>query len=311
MIFLKFMRLAIVGLTLIVGLGTLVRSGLVAAPQRPGSLAEDARGASPTEPAPAEFREILLSRQLMESQGLHIGDVLDLTADPSGDGARSFQVVGVYEPVPNPARFSAERLEARLHLPDMLDLVSDPDDPQAGETVEAINVALRDPTQEREFGRAVARRLPGLSVWSTTRSDGGSPFIVLEQFHLAIAIVTILASTAFILALMVMRSDERRETAGILRLIGFGRRRVLTQALLEGLIIAVTGTAFGIVLAVVAEGGFNRFFQWRYDTALVFVRISPQVAWRCIALSIPLGVFASAVASWTLLRREVLALIRR
>ena len=305
------MRLAIIGLTLIVGLGTLVGSGLMASVQRPRSLAEDARGASPTEPTPAEIPEILLSRQLMESQGLHIGDVLDLAADPNGDGARSFRIVDVYEPVPDPARFSTQRLEARLHLPDMLDLVSDPNDPQAAEAVEAINVALRDPTQEREFSRAVTRRLPGLSIWSTTRRDRGNPFIVLEQFHLAIAIVTILASTAFLLALMVMRSDERRETAGILRLIGFGKRRVLTQALLEGVIIAVTGAAFGIALAAVAEGGFNRFFQWRYDTALVFVRISPQVAWQCIAMSVPLGIIASVVASWTLLRAEVLALIRR
>ena len=305
------MRLAILGLTLTVGFGTLVGSGLVASAERYSSPAEAARGASQAKPTPTEIPEILLSRQLVESQGLHVGDVLDLTADPSGDGAKSFRIVGVYEPVPDPARFSARRLEARLHLPDMLDLVSDPADPQAGEAVHAINVALRNPAQEREFNRGVFRQLPGLSMWSTTRGDGGNPFIVLEQFHFAIAMVTILASTAFLLALMVMRSDERRETAGILRLIGFSKRRVVTQAFVEGLIIAVTGAAFGVVLAVVAEGGFNRFFQWRYDTTLVFVRISPRVAWQCIVMSVPLGVIASVVASWTLLRREVLALLRR
>jgi len=110
---------------------------------------------------------------------------------------------------------------------------------------------------------------------------------------------------------MVMRSEERRETAGILRLIGLGKRRVLTQVLIEGVIIATVGAAFGIALALVAQSGFNQFFQWRYDTALVFVRVSPKVAAQCVALAVPLGVIASVVASWTLLRREVLALLRR
>jgi len=110
---------------------------------------------------------------------------------------------------------------------------------------------------------------------------------------------------------MVMRSDERRETAGILRLIGLRKGRVLTQVLIEGVIIAMVGAMFGIGLALVAQDGFNQFFQWRYDTALVFVRVSPKVAAQCVALAVPLGVVASVVASWTLLRREVLALLRR
>ena len=303
------MRVAIVGLTLnitFVGLIGLIGSSLLAAgDQRPGSTADAARAADV--PAP----DILVSRQLLASQGLQVGDVVDLTADPTGAGAQSFRIVGVYEPIPDPTRFSAERLEARLHLPDMLDLIADPDDPQAAEAVDQINVALRDPALEREFSRAVAGRVPGLSIWSTARGDRGNPFVVLEQFHLAIAIVTILASTAFLLALMVMRADERRETAGILRLIGLKKSRVLAQVLLEGMIIATAGAAFGIVLSLVTEGGFNRFFQWRYDTALVFVHISPKVAWQCVALSVPLGIVASVVASWTLLRREVLSLLRR
>ena len=65
------------------------------------------------------------------------------------------------------------------------------------------------------------------------------------------------------------------------------------------------------MLAALLQGGFNRFFQWRYDTALVFVRVTASVAARCVAVAVPLGVLAGLVASWTLLRREILALIRR
>ena len=59
------------------------------------------------------------------------------------------------------------------------------------------------------------------------------------------------------------------------------------------------------------QGGVNRFFQWRYDTALIFVRITPAIALRSIAMAVPLGVMAAVASSWTLLRREVFALTRR
>ena len=55
----------------------------------------------------------------------------------------------------------------------------------------------------------------------------------------------------------------------------------------------------------------NAFFQWRYDTTLVFVRVtppSPRAAWRspCRWACSP-----GLLASWTLLRRPVLDLLRR
>ena len=59
------------------------------------------------------------------------------------------------------------------------------------------------------------------------------------------------------------------------------------------------------------QGAANAFFQLRYDTALVFVRITPRIALRCVLLAVPLGVLASVVSSWTLLRSNVLDLARR
>jgi hypothetical protein len=68
---------------------------------------------------------------------------------------------------------------------------------------------------------------------------------------------------------------------------------------------------FGIVIAVASEGLVNRIFQARYDTALVFVRITPSIALRSVGVAIPAGVLAGVVASWTLLRRDTIALVRR
>jgi putative ABC transport system permease protein len=209
-------------------------------------------------------------------------------------------------------RLGSARLEVRLHLPDLLEMTAKPSDPMDAETVDAINVALADPSQARAVGRRLVNAVPGASIQQTGDDQRrAAPFVVLERFHLAIAIVTVLASSVFLLALMLMLVEERRATVGILRLIGFRRSRILQHVLAEGVVIALAGALFGIVLSLLMEGGINRFFQWRYDTALIFVRVTPGVALRSLAIAVPLGVAAIFASSWSLLRGEVFALNRR
>jgi putative ABC transport system permease protein len=154
--------------------------------------------------------------------------------------------------------------------------------------------------------------VPGV-VARPAADDGqrAAPFVVLDRFHLAIAIVTVIASSIFLLALMLMLVEERRATVGILRLIGFRQRRILQHVLAEGAVIALAGALFGVLLSIVMQDGINRFFQWRYDTALVFVRITPGVVLRSIVVAVPLGIAAIVASSWSLLRSEVFALTRR
>jgi ABC-type lipoprotein release transport system permease subunit len=158
----------------------------------------------------------------------------------------------------------------------------------------------------------VNARIPGVFARLAIGAAGaGSTFVVLERFHLAIAAVTIVAATVFLLALSIMLVDERRATVGVLRLIGFPARRILVQVLLEGLLIAGAGALFGLLLAFGSEGLINRFFQWRYNTALIFVKVTPSVAATCLAIAVPLGAVATVAASWALLRRSGLRLARR
>jgi putative ABC transport system permease protein len=255
---------------------------------------------------------ILISRQLSESEHVSVGDVVRLSASVDGASARRFRVAGVYEPTPDPARLGAVIREVQLHLPDLLTLTREPGMPAGSEFVQTINVALADPADAAAFSRDVQARMPGVSAQPASgAAESAGPFLVLRRFHLAIAIVTIIASTVFLLALTIMLVDERRAAVGVLRLIGLPIRRILVQLFIEGLLIATIGSLFGIVLSLVSEGLINRFFQWRYDTALVFVRVTPEVAAICVGIAVPLGVSATVVASWALLRRNGLRLARR
>jgi putative ABC transport system permease protein len=261
--------------------------------------------------ADAEPPPVLLSRQLASRAQVKVGDEVTLATDADGTAGRRFRVVGIYEPTPDPMRFTAQRLETRLHLSDLASLGAAPGDVAGADTADAINVRLVDPAGARRFADDVRTRMPGLDIRPTSRPPEGDPFVVLDRFHLAISLVTVAGSTAFLLALMIIRAEERRETVGAMRLLGISRRSLLLEVAIEGLLIAAAGALFGALLAFGAESLVNRIFQARYDTTLVFLRVTRSIALRAFALAVPLGVAAGIAASWTLLRRDILSLVGR
>ena len=270
----------------------------------PDAVPDATRDAAPDAPP-----DVLVSRQLIARAKLTIGDVVTVAADPAGTRATRFRVAGVYEPTPDPMKFNVERLEARLHLDDLLSLTADPSDPASTESVTSINVALANPADADAFFRTLAARIP--LVGASPAGAESATFTVIDRFHTAIAAVTVIGSTAFLLALMVIRAEERKETVGILRLIGISRQTILVEVIVEGLLVALGGAVFGVAIAMAAQRGVNLIFQARYDTTLVFVRVTPSIAIRSVAVAVPVGVVAGAVASWTLLRRGAAALVRR
>jgi len=256
--------------------------------------------------------DVLVSRQLAAKAHLAVGDIVSVAADSAGTRSRQFRIAGVYEPTPDPMKFNVERIEARLHLDDLLALTADPADPSSADAVSVINVRLEhsDQPSSRTFARSLSARTP--FVFSTsTRDADNSTFVVIDRFHVAIAAVTVIGSTAFLLALMVIRAEERKETVGVLRLIGISRKTIMTEVIVEGLLVAIAGAIVGVLIAAAAQSAVNRFFQARYDTTLIFMRVSTRIALRSIAVAVPIGVAAGAVASWTLLRRGTSALVRR
>lgn len=295
---------AVIATALVVVSGALTQSSLARQPGRAGA-------------GEADIPSIAVSRQLRDAEGLSVGEIISLSMEPSGADARRFRIAGVYEPMPDPLRLGAARHEVRLHLPDLIAMSAEGSngadaDPLDYETVDAINVLVTDSSSGQALARELNATLPGIAVRPMGADDQrAAPFIVLERFHLAIAIVTVLASSIFLLALMLMLVDERRDVVGILRLIGYRRQRILLYVLTEGLVLAVAGAVFGILLAIAFQGGINRFFQWRYDTTLVFVRVTPRIALRSIAIAVPLGVTAAMASSWSLLKRQGLIGARR
>src|SRR6516164_2386723 len=99
--------------------------------------------------------DILISRQLAARTHLNVGDIVTVATSPTGGRLSRFRVAGVYEPTPDPMRFTAQRIEARMHLPDLVALAVDPDQPAARDVVDEINVKLAKPADAVRFGHAL------------------------------------------------------------------------------------------------------------------------------------------------------------
>ena len=127
-----------------------------------------------TAPAAESLPDVLVSRQLAARASLHVGDIVTFAADASGAGATRFRIAGIYEPTPDPMRFTSPRIEARLHLPDLQAITASHDDPDTAESVRSINVRLADPKDADAFATAVGARVPGIFARPTARASDGS-----------------------------------------------------------------------------------------------------------------------------------------
>ena len=180
------------------------------------------------------------------------------------------------------ARAGAAR-SAACTCPDLLELTRPADVPGRHRIRSKASTSADDPADARAFSRDVQAAMPGVlarppreSAARQARSACSSAFICHRHRHDHRRHG--LPAGADHHAGRRAARDRRRPAADRPAGPAHPRRRSCSKALL----VAGVGAVFGLVLALVSEGLINRFFQWRYDTALVFVRITPDVALTCV-----------------------------
>ena len=73
---------------------------------------------------------------------------------------------------------------------------------------------------------------------------------MVSRFHRAIAVITIVASAVFLLCIMLLKVEERRMDAAVMRFVGVRRRTIFGALLLEAALVAVLGSVVGTGLAL-------------------------------------------------------------
>ena len=148
-----------------------------------------------------------------------------------------------------------------------------------------------------------------LSSCSDSIASGSSQtFLVVSRFHRAIAVITIVASAVFLLCIMLLKVEERRLDAAVMRFVGVRRRTIFGALLLEAAVLAVASAVAGAGIASAASAITNAYYQRFFQTELVFSLITARIVVFGVTLSLVLGLAAGAAAAWRLVRTRPMVL---
>lgn len=254
-------------------------------------------------PVPAQVAEVAIERQLADELDLSVGDTVQL-----GSAVDSLIWLGVvaaiYEPKPDPAEIAKREHHIRLHLPDLAAMLGTPD------RVDRFGLGLRRGTLPDSAAAALNRSAFGYRVHTSSSIASGSSqtFRVVSRFHRAIAVITIVASTVFLLCIMLLKVEERRLDAAVMRFVGVRRRTIFGALLLEAALVALLGSIIGAGLAYAASAATNSYYRGFFDTPLTFSIITPKILLFSVSLSLVLGIIAGSVAAWRLVRTRPVVL---
>jgi putative ABC transport system permease protein len=239
----------------------------------------------------------VVSDRTAEALGLAVGDTLEIAGDAGGRGAQRFVVAGIHRPAADPFEVGTGQFHVTLHLPDLERLAG------AQDRADRIAVKLRDPSRAESAAAALNRMGIGFSAYTSQEvaERNSSTLVVISQFHKAIGFVSMLAGLVFLVAIMVLKVEAMRRELGVVRLLGISRRTVLRSVLLISAIVSLLGGLAGIGLARLAVAIINPASQVRYDTDLVFARITPGIVLLAVGAALPMGL----LAGWFVARRIV------
>ena len=254
-------------------------------------------------PAVAQVPAVAVERRVANELDLQVGDTIRLGTSP--DSIRAPAVVGaVYQARPDPAEVTRGERHIRMHLPDLAALLGAPD------RVDRFGLGLVRGTPVDSAAAALSRNAFGYEVYrsSVIASQSSQTFLVVRRFHRAIAVITIVASAVFLLCIMLLKVEERRMDAAVMRFVGVRRRTIFGALVLEAALIAVAGSVLGIGLALIAGAATNAYYRRFFDTGLTFSLITPDIVVFSVALSLALGLAAGAAAAWRLVRTQPMVL---
>jgi putative ABC transport system permease protein len=251
----------------------------------------------------AQLPQVAIEGRLAADLRLQVGDTVVVATAAESPGTRAI-VGAVYRPAPDPAAVLKREYRLRLHLPDLASLLGAPD------RVDRFGVTLRPGVSaERTAQRlnAVAfgfRAFPSRSI----AAESSQTFLVVSRFHRAIAVISIVASAVFLLCIMLLKVEERRADAAVMRFVGVRRRTIFGALLLEAALVALLGSAIGTGIAFGAGALTNLYYQHLFRTRLIFSLITPSIVAFSVALSLVLGLGAGALAAARLVRTRPMVL---
>jgi ABC-type lipoprotein release transport system permease subunit len=251
-------------------------------------------------------RGIAIDTRMAEDFRLRVGDTVRLSAVP-GAPADSAVIRAIFERKADPAEVARREYRIRTHLGQLQQLLG------ADDRVDRFAVGVREGVPVDSAVAQINHVAFGFRAHPSkaVAVKSSRTFQVVERFHTAIGIITVVASAVFLLCLLLLSVEERKRDVAALRLLGISQGTVVRAIVIEAAIVSLIGSALGAVIGWVASFIVNAHFQQVYRTPLLFALLTPKIFAFATLLSLTLGIGAGAAAAWRLVRTPPLALMGR
>lgn len=255
---------------------------------------------------PEAPRTIAIDQRLAADAGLAVGDRVVIAAEP--DEAGDTVIIGaITRRAADPSEIARAEPRIRVHLGHLQELL------RYGDRVDRFAVLTNG---DSATAVAIARINDAAFGFRAHKSsdiavETSQTFRVVTRFHRAIGVITIVASAIFLLCILLLKVEERRRDVAALRLMGLSRRTVLRMVVAEAAVVALAGSAVGVVIGFAVSAAVNGYYQAVYRTPLRFSIVTPGIVTFAALLSLGLGIVAGALAAQRLVRTPPLRLLGR
>lgn len=221
---------------------------------------------------------ILLGRRAANNTEKGVGDTFHVSGT-------AFRIVGIYE-----TGDGFEDSGAVIPLQDAQTITLQP------RHISMAYIKLQDPSYAADVRRQVERRHPDLSLSTTSGFAEEEQILeILEIGAMGIAGLAIVIGGVGMTNTLFMSVFERTREIGLLRSLGWKRRRVLALILGESLTLALAGGFFGMAIGV---GTVLIINQSSSMLGLFGSQFTPQLFSRALGTVTVLGLVGGAYPAW-------------
>jgi ABC-type antimicrobial peptide transport system permease subunit len=235
-------------------------------------------------------RQMLLGRVAAENLDKRVGQTLRIFD-------KAFKIVGIYETgVPFQDGGSVVTLRDAQGLFGQLHKVS------------FMGVWLEEPAQAKALTRELEARFPEVSLSLT--SDFADDLVDLQMMRAStwgIAAMALFVGGLGMTNTMAMSVFERTREIGVLRALGWRKRRVLWMIVRESIALSLLGSAAGVALGVLLGWGLNLVPTMQ---GLFRLRYSPGLFAQALGTALVLGVVGGVYPAWRAARLQPVEALR-
>jgi putative ABC transport system permease protein len=258
-------------------------------------------------PSASVVRSVAIDERLASDAGLRLGDRVVIAREPGASRGDTVSIAAIVKRRADPSEVARSDYRIRMHLDHLQRLT------EYGDRVDRFSLATTGGPAIDSVVRRVNATAFGFRAYEsrTIAVETSKTFLVVSRFHRAIGVITIVASATFLLCIMLLKVDERRRDVAAMRLMGVSRSTVVRSVMLESSLVALLGSAFGVVLGLITASLVNSHYQDVYRTPLRFAIVTLDVVLISVVLSLVLGIGAGALAARRLAGTPPLTLFGR